>query len=340
MRIVTIALLLIVCANWTLAEEPSPASPPGRQQEPHIVYPVPEAQPRRYVEIHESRQPSKTAHFERYEHLFRAAEHLSAAGLSEQAERIREQAEEEAQRAQAKIQLLLMRKEAELKALQSEVDQLRQGTGLPQQVMIQVKVCEIDRRKLKMLATENEAIAALTGADKIARLLDAKNPAIIGVKPNGFTVIEAGGQLESVTKLLAEKGVLRKVLAEPIVVTVSGRQARFHSGGTEVEFLPTVLGNGKIRTELNLRLSDPIPGQTDGSLPNVNVRQVQTAVELLPGQALVLSGLVAQSRPVQPVVGEPAATPPGAQTTIETELLVLLTPTIVEPPMDAPHSSR
>ena len=108
-----------------------------------------------------------------------------------------------------------------------------------------------------------------------------------------------------------------KLLAEPRLVTVSGKPARFLSGGeqampvpaglgqvgiqfqefgTTLNFLPIVLGDGRIHLEvdpevssLNAAFGTTIQGTV---VPGQSVQRVHTTVDLEPGQTLVIGGLI------------------------------------------------
>jgi Flp pilus assembly secretin CpaC len=114
---------------------------------------------------------------------------------------------------------------------------------------------------------------------------------------------------------LHQDGVAR-LLAEPTVVTVAGQPASYFSGGevrapgnpndtnqkikvrrygTELNYLPLLLDNGRLRLELRARVS-----QLDPSLdlvvrgdrfPGVRVVEVDTGVEMEFGQTAVIGGL-------------------------------------------------
>jgi pilus assembly protein CpaC len=155
-----------------------------------------------------------------------------------------------------------------------------------------------------------------------------------------------------------------KVLAEPKIVTLSGRSARLLSGGqqaipetaglgsvsvrfepfgTQLFVLPIVLGNGKIQLEVN-----PIVSNIDAAVgtviagtvvPGRNQQEVQTTVVVETGQTLVIGGLiqravtgVTQKTPILgdlPVLG--AAFRSLSYQEIEQELVVLITPYLVDP---------
>ena len=113
------------------------------------------------------------------------------------------------------------------------------------------------------------------------------------------------------------KDNLAKVLAEPTLVTVSGRPASFQSGGeipiivpqsggnavveyrqtgTRVDCVGTVLKTGRIRLELTSTISEVDPSRSiivqEVSVPGLRTRKVDTAVEMDAGQTIVLCGMV------------------------------------------------
>jgi Flp pilus assembly secretin CpaC len=114
---------------------------------------------------------------------------------------------------------------------------------------------------------------------------------------------------------LREKGQC-KVLAEPRVVTLSGRPAstlvggqqaipvplgpgqvgiRFVDFGVRVNFLPTVLPSGKLRLEVEpevscLRQENSVT-INDTVVPSRDTTRVNTSVEMEPGQTFLLGGL-------------------------------------------------
>src|SRR5207237_4055050 len=108
---------------------------------------------------------------------------------------------------------------------------------------------------------------------------------------------------------------LAKLLSKPSLITLSGRPASFVDGGdqavpdvsgiggtagvrfepfgTRVNFLPIVLGNGKIYIEVEPEVSaldtasgTPIPG-TGGIVPGRLVQRVRTSVMMEDGQTFV-----------------------------------------------------
>jgi pilus assembly protein CpaC len=156
---------------------------------------------------------------------------------------------------------------------------------------------------------------------------------------------------------------LVKLLAEPKLVTLSGRPASFLVGGqqaipvpaglgqvgvefvdfgTQLNFLPIVLGNGKIHLEVEPQISnlDPTAGTSiNGTVvPGRSTNRVSTTVQLESGQTFVIGGLIqrqvtASTRKV-PVLGDLPflGTFFSAKSYDErdTELLVLVTPHLVD----------
>ena len=186
------------------------------------------------------------------------------------------------------------------------------------------------------------------------------------------TLASAGGNLlfqkTSGDAFLAALQALRaegiaKFIAEPRVVTQSGRPAFFRSGGqqptvsqtsgitgpgsqlvpfgTELEVVPIVYANGQIWLEINPRVTAVNQGlaiQVGGSsTPGFDEQQVRTAVLLESGQTYAIGGLiqnsvVATSRKV-PVLGDLPFVGIGfsrvEHTQSEEELVILVTPRLV-----------
>jgi hypothetical protein len=162
--------------------------------------------------------------------------------------------------------------------------------------------------------------------------------------------------------LLQQQNVA-KVIAEPKLTTVSGRPASVNVGGefpilvpqslgtvsiqyrkfgTQVDFVPIVLGNGVIRLEVRPRVSEIDDSRSivinGTSVPGLRVREVDTGAEMRAGQTLAIAGLVQfrsqnQKRSILwmgdlPIIG---AAFRNMQTQInEIELLILVTPQLVE----------
>ncbi len=248
------------------------------------------------------------------------------------------------------------------------------SVGGVQQVALQVKVMEVSRTKLRQLgldwafAGEDGGILQGSGG-LIAQAYDGNGAELVpGI--GGDTVRiklfgDASGFIAYLQALRADG--LVKVLAEPTLVTMSGRPASFNSGGsfpilvpsglgtvgieykhygTRVDFVPIVLGNGLIRLEVRPSVSEldnsrgvDVNGVT---VPGVTDRTVETSVEMQAGQTLALAGLIqtrveAQKRGIPflgdlPWVGRAFSS--VEEKTNEVELLIVVTPELIGP-MDA-----
>jgi pilus assembly protein CpaC len=174
--------------------------------------------------------------------------------------------------------------------------------------------------------------------------------------------------LEFFIQALAENQFL-KVLAEPTLVALSGQEANFLAGGEfpipivqgssagggtsitieykefgiRLKFTPTVLGDGHIRLRVAPEVSDisdlgavEIQGFR---IPSVLTRRADTTLEMASGQTFSMAGLLSQSVAARnsrtpflgdlPVLGQMFRSVSYQKG--ESELVVLVTPTLVEP---------
>lgn len=242
--------------------------------------------------------------------------------------------------------------------------------GGVQQVLLQVRVMEVSRTKLRNLGIdlaailENGSAVALNGAG----ILQPNNLAAAGaINTNGRTTIftrvaSNGDNFYAFVEALKQNN-LAKILADPNLVTESGRPAFMNAGGefpvlvpqslgtisieyrrfgTQIDFVPIVLGGNSIRLEVRPRISEiddtrsvTINGQ---QVPGLRVREADTAVTLRAGQTLAIAGLV-QTRVNSSTRGVPVLmdTPVvgsffrrTADQIDEVELLIMVTPQIVD----------
>lgn len=234
------------------------------------------------------------------------------------------------------------------------------------QVLLHVKVMEVSRTKLRRLGFD---WAKITGGNVVASTISGLITAATagGVTTTSdatfsFGVVDGSSSFFGVLEALRQDN-LAKVLAEPTLVTVSGRPAFFNVGGeipvlvpqslgsvsieykkygTQLDFVPIVLGNGHIRLEVRPRVSEIDPSRTvtigSVSVPGLRTREVETGVEMKAGQTLAIAGLVqlrseSENRGLPwvsdlPYVG--AAFRRVDNRTNEIELLILVTPELVE----------
>ncbi|MEX2559126.1 MAG: histidine kinase, partial [Pirellulales bacterium] len=129
------------------------------------------------------------------------------------------------------------------------------------------------------------------------------------------------------------------ILVPQSLGTVSVQYRKF---GTQVDFVPIVLGNGAIRLEVRPRVSEIDASRSvtinDTSVPGLRVREVDTGVEMRAGQTLAIAGLV-QNRVEAQVRGVPwlsdlpwvgAAFRKTNEEINEIELLIMVTPQLVD----------
>jgi pilus assembly protein CpaC len=244
---------------------------------------------------------------------------------------------------------LLEQKLAERDRLQREIDELRRATGTPQQILMKIRAVEINRSKLRRLGVDwSTADGNQKSVSSVAELLQPN--ASSSLDGMAFGIVGPGDGFPAFLQAM-ESHNIAKVLAEPAIAVVSGRPASFHVGGeipmpagpnsgkavefvnfgTQVDMLAAALGNGKVRMELRVRLSEPdfsraiaIEGQR---VPTFNVRQCDTAFELPFGQSAVLTGMV-QVRDSVVITAEGQR----KTETEEIETLFIATPEIVARP--------
>ncbi len=248
------------------------------------------------------------------------------------------------------------------------------SVGGVQQILLKVRVMEISRTKLRRLSTDFAFLDSNGSffATGVSGLLNQTT----NVAGNGFqSVVDTTGKAAEFGIVgdnaaffgfidWVQQNNIAKILAEPNIVAVSGRPAQFNVGGeipivvpqslgtasieykpfgTQVDFLPIVLGNGNIRLEVRPRISEIDDSRSviiqDFVVPALTVRQVDTAVEMKAGQTFALAGLVQERTETLkrglpyvsdlPVLGVPFRKVEDEVN--EIELLILVTPEFVDP---------
>jgi pilus assembly protein CpaC len=234
-----------------------------------------------------------------------------------------------------------------------------------QQVLLHTKIMEVSRTKLRQLGVDlailDDNFGLLSGPSGI---LDVAAGTENGITPLGDTNLRlnVNGNFEALMNALEEQRLV-KLLAEPTVVATHGRPARFTVGGriptiipgqngqvqvtyedygTSIDFLPFIVGPGRIRLEVRPEVSEPDASRAI-TLSGTNVtafttRYVETAVEMQAGQTFALAGLL-QSRTESTVSRTPFfGSLPYVGTLFrqmqerrnEIELLIMVTPELVE----------
>jgi pilus assembly protein CpaC len=247
------------------------------------------------------------------------------------------------------------------------------NVGGVQQILLKVKVMEISRTKLRRMATDFAYLGGNGGffSTGVSGLLTQTTNNVGSVQ----SVIDTAGKAAEFGIVngndaffgfldWAQQNNIAKVLAEPNITAVSGRPAQFNVGGeipivipqslgtasiefkpfgTQVDFLPIVLGNGNIRLEVRPRISEIDDSRSviiqDFVIPALTVRQVDTAVEMKASQTFALAGLVQERTETlkrglpyvvdMPIIGLPFRR--VEEEINEIELLILVTPEFVDP---------
>jgi pilus assembly protein CpaC len=251
--------------------------------------------------------------------------------------------------------------------------------GGVQQVQIEVTIARVNRSKARNIGfsfyqtgQQHYLASTVAGPGSVAQgsvLTSILSPAAtLPASPNAVFGIfnDKEGFFGYLTALTTEG--LAKLIAEPRVITQSGRPAWIVSGGetpilttsgtgapsvtyktfgTIVNFLPVVLGNGKIHLEVRPEISaiDDAAGISIPSavgttkVPGFDLRSAQVAVEMEDGQTLAIGGLIqntinATNNKV-PILGDipflAFAFSGKTYTETEEELIILVTPHLVDP---------
>jgi pilus assembly protein CpaC len=220
-----------------------------------------------------------------------------------------------------------------------------------QQVMLKVRVAELTRTALRELGTD---LTALDG-----------NVAVTNFLTGGATNLSAifdAGDFELFVRIF-NSNAYGKILAEPTLVTLSGRTARFIAGGefavptavgvngigaasttfrgfgTQLAFTPTVIDKDRIRLTVAPSFSELNNNNTVDGIPGLNTRAVVTTVDLREGQWLAVAGLIQDEQGGEkvriPYIGDVPILGAifGSQSVRrnETELIVLVSPELVHP---------
>jgi pilus assembly protein CpaC len=254
--------------------------------------------------------------------------------------------------------------------------------GGVQQVLLHVKVMEVSRTKLRQLGFDwakitgsNSIVSSASGlilpptSPALISGLGSPSPAAATTASNpinstfAFNVANGSSAFFGVLNALQESSLM-KIMSEPTLTTNSGQPALFNAGGqipvpvpqslgtlsiewkdygTQVKFVPIVLGNGKIRLDVEPNVSelDDATGTTISGtrVPGIKSRSVHTTVEMTAGQTLAIAGLV-ETRIEGAVSGLPwisslpylgAAFRSVTETKNDVELLILVTPELAEP---------
>jgi pilus assembly protein CpaC len=242
----------------------------------------------------------------------------------------------------------------------------RLSVATPNQVNLQVRIAEVDRSILKQIGVDWSRF----GAASEVTFLTQNNP-----QPLTNTLVigkTLPGAIQALVSALATEGFLT-VLAEPNLTAVSGQTASFLAGGefpypvpqsgsaggaavftvefkqygVQLAFTPTIIDANhlslRVRPEVS-QLDYAHTVQIAGSLvPGLTEDSAETTIELATGQSFALAGLLMHntSQDISKVPGLGDIPILGALfrsnkfQNNETELVVIVTPYLVKPPLTA-----
>lgn len=232
------------------------------------------------------------------------------------------------------------------------------------QVMLHVRFAEVARNAVKALGSD-------LVMSNVQDYPDVDKPADIDIRTFADGVVELfllgdnGTGLDAFIRALRSRGEFRS-LAEPNLVTLEGQEATFLAGGefpfpsvqggqnnqvtiqwkefgVRLNFTPYVTNDGRIRLSLAPEVSSLDFGNglsfAGFVIPTLLTRRTSTDVELMPGQHLAIAGLLdnQQEESVDkipllghlPIIGSFFSYTETRDR--QTELLVIVTPHIVEP---------
>lgn len=200
---------------------------------------------------------------------------------------------------------------------------------------------------------------AVTNGELSEQVFSADAPLIGLDDGSSFSFLGIASSIQSSINLLKEDGAAR-VLAEPQLSTRSGEVASFHSGGSfplailnefgqpvvelqdfgiRLEIAPTSDSNGNIVSTISTEMSSIDFSTIVNGVPGLLSRSTQSVVNLRSNETLVISGLVqtSDSKAVEkvpflgdiPILGELFKSKSFNEN--KTELIILVTPTIVTP---------
>ena len=240
--------------------------------------------------------------------------------------------------------------------------------GGVQKVLLHVKVLEVSRTKLRQLGVDwanvsngGYAVQGISG-QLPGTLAALGQPVPIGATNIRFGINNNNEHFYAFIQALKQNN-LAKLLSEPTLTTTSGRAASFNVGGeipipvpsgfgnfsiqfrefgTQIDFVPIVLGNGNVKLEVRAQVTEVDPSLAvavgAGTVPGFRSRRADTGVEMKTGQTLAIAGLVFNRKDVSttgipllmdaPWIG--SAFRKVSEKENEVELVIMVTPEFAE----------
>lgn len=236
--------------------------------------------------------------------------------------------------------LLVNCPEKDLNELEKIIEQIDQ----PQkQIMIKARIEEISRTKIKELGINPNQLSELKIIKDDAGNIDKLKPGwpetLKALNEKGLSNILANPSLMTLDRKKAKLVIgdqipvkLERVEADKTVSTISYIEA-----GIVLEFLPKIINQNQVLLEIKPSVNSIGQILADG-LPAVNSRSAETTVILENGETLAIGGLIKKDElktvkevPILaelPLLG--ALFSAAENTDIETELMIFITPEIIE----------
>lgn len=241
------------------------------------------------------------------------------------------------------------------------------GVAAPQQVMLEVKIAEVNKTLLHKLGMKFDWTTSKGSwtANLVSSLLFGTTTNPIG----GLNLTKSNGNTLALDAELSDG--LVKILAEPNIMAVSGQEGSFLAGGrifipvpnddngvtleekefgVSLKFLPTVLADGRINLKVAPEVSDFVRIDSSGTsgltgqdiniiLPVITTRRVSTTVQLFDGQSFAIGGLIKSNISANikalpglgeiPILGALFRSNDFQEE--KTELVIVITPHLVKP---------
>jgi pilus assembly protein CpaC len=189
------------------------------------------------------------------------------------------------------------------------------------QVMLQVKIVEIQRDVLKQFGINFKALLDVGGfAFNLSTVNPFSSNAISTNNGFGASGVSGASNFSGIVRAMESDGILR-TLAEPNLTAVSGQPATFFAGGEypytmcdiigtartctiqfknygiSLNFTPNVLTEGRINLKIHTEVSE-LSNVTTGDIanvPSINKRNADTTLEMPDGGSMMLAGLLRET---------------------------------------------
>lgn len=269
-----------------------------------------------------------------------------------------------------------IRKSGNVGNVDSMIENLLEVRGA-QQVTLRVRILEVSRTVLKELGLNVTTSGSTSGTGVRPSVTTTRGTGLTKDPFTATSLLFSSG-LKTIGDIglfidALESDGLANILAEPNLTAVSGEQAGFLAGGefpipagrdqngniiidykqfgVSLNFKPIVMSDDRISLQLNTEVSslDQAQGLTlsDIQVPGLDVRRASTTVEINSGGSLMMAGLL-KSANVKgmsglpgikdtPVLGDLVSSKSFQRE--ETELVVIVTPYLVEPYADQAMAS-